>query len=183
MKRSLLATEIAKPYAEALMSLARERNLTEQISQDINFLLNLLQGSPELNQFLANPVIKAKAKKAVLQQIVKSQVHPYVVNFLMLLVERRRIAWLQDICQQYQSLLREFKRITLAEVIAAVEPTEAQRQAIAQRVKEIAGAQQVELKTRIDPDLIGGFILKIGSQVIDLSIRGQLRRLARTLLQ
>jgi len=69
----------------------------------------------------------------------------------------------------------------LAEVIAAVEPTKAQRQAIAQRVKEIAGAEQLELKTRIDPDLIGGFILKIGSQSIDLSIRGQLRRLARTL--
>jgi len=87
MKRSLLATEIAKPYAEALLSLARDRNLTEQISQDVNFLLNLLQESQELNQFLANPVIKAKAKKAVLQQIVKSQVHPYIVNFLMLLVD------------------------------------------------------------------------------------------------
>jgi F-type H+-transporting ATPase subunit delta len=183
MKRSLIATEIAKPYAEALMSLARDHNLTEPIGQDVNFLLDLLQESQELEQFLANPVIKREAKKAVLQQIVKSQVHPYVFNFLMLLLDRRRIVWLRDICQQYQGLLQDFKRITLAEVIAAVEPTEEQRQAIAERVKEIAGAEQVEIKTRIDPDVIGGFILKIGSQVIDLSICGQLRQLARTLTQ
>ncbi|RUR73780.1 ATP synthase F1 subunit delta [Chlorogloeopsis fritschii PCC 9212] len=183
MRHGIVSTKIVKPYAQALMSIAVNHGLTERINQDVAFLLDLLDKSQDLNQFLANPLVKAEAKKAVLRKIAATQVHPYVLNFLMLLVDRRRILWLQGICQEYQLLLRELNQIVLAEAIATIELTEKQRQAIAEKIKEMTGAKQVELKTRIDPNILGGLVVKVGSQVIDLSLKEQLRRLANSLMK
>jgi F-type H+-transporting ATPase subunit delta len=70
----------------------------------------------------------------------------------------------------------------LADVTSTIELNEAQRQAVIQKVKEMTQAAEVDLDTKIDPDLIGGVIIKIGSQVLDASIRGQLRRIGVSLL-
>jgi len=110
-----------------------------------------------------------------------SEANPYLTNFLMLLVDKRRIVFLAQVVEQYLSLLRELNQVALAEVISAQELSEAQRNAVVDRVKGITNARDVELKTSIDPDLIGGVIIKVGSQVIDASIRGQLRRLSVSL--
>jgi F-type H+-transporting ATPase subunit delta len=85
---------------------------------------------------------------------------------------------LESIFQQYLALLRQLNQTVLAEVISAVPLTEAQQQAIIQKVIAISNARQVELETKVDSELIGGVIIKVGSQVIDASIRGQLRRLS-----
>ncbi|MBD2182310.1 ATP synthase F1 subunit delta [Aerosakkonema funiforme] len=181
MKGSLISAEVLEPYAEALMSVAQSHNQVDKIGEDVSGLLSLLQSSPELGDFLSNPIIEAEAKKAVLQQLVGEQVHPYTMNILKLLVDRRRIMFLQGICEHFQDLLRQIKQTALAEVTSAVELSEAQRQAIVERVKALSGAQQVELKTEIDRDLIGGVIIKVGSQVLDASLRGQLRRIGMRL--
>jgi F-type H+-transporting ATPase subunit delta len=73
------------------------------------------------------------------------------------------------------------KQTVVAEVISAVELTDAQRQSVSEKVKAMTSANQVELDTKIDPDLIGGVIIKVGSQVIDASLRGQLRRIGISL--
>ncbi|MBD1888211.1 F0F1 ATP synthase subunit delta [Coleofasciculus sp. FACHB-712] len=177
MKGSMVSGEIVEPYAEALMSLAQSQNQTERFGEDVRSLLGVLESSEDLQHFLGNPVVSAENKKAVLQQIAGDGLHPYILNFLMLLVERRRILFLEGICKQFQALLRKLNQTVLAEVISAVELSEAQQQAIGEKVKAISGAQQVELDTKLDPDLIGGVIIKVGSQVLDASLRGQLRRI------
>jgi F-type H+-transporting ATPase subunit delta len=83
--------------------------------------------------------------------------------------------------KQFQAQLRELKQTVVAEVISAVELTDAQRQSVSDKVKAMTSANQVELDTKIDPDLIGGVIIKVGSQVIDASLRGQLRRIGISL--
>jgi F-type H+-transporting ATPase subunit delta len=174
---SVVSAEILEPYAKALMSIARNQDLTTRFGDDANYLIGLLSESEELRQFLASPVIKAEPKKAVLRQITGEQVHQYMMSFLMLLVDRGRILFLADICKQYQALLRELNQTVLAEVVSAVELNEAQQDAVRQKVMELVNARQVELETKIDPDLIGGVIIKVGSQVVDASLRGQLRRI------
>lgn len=183
MSRNTASSEIVEPYAEALMSLAQSQDLTDQIGQDINSLLSVLGESEELRRFLASPLVKAEVKKSVLQQIAGEQLHPYVLNFLMLLVERRRILFLEGICKQYQALLRKLNQTVLAEVISTVELTEEQQQTITQKVQRMTGAERIELETSINPDLIGGVIIKVGSQVLDASIRGQLRRITNSLMR
>lgn len=181
MSRAFVA-EIVEPYAEALMSLAQSQDLSDRFGEDVNFLRGLLQESTDLQQFLESPVVEAQAKQRVLRQIVAEQVHPYMLSFLMLLVDRRRILFLSGICQQYQVLLRRLNRTVLAEVTSTVELTEEQRQTTIQKVQQMSGAERVELETRIDPDLIGGVLIKVGSQVLDASIRGQLRRITNSLM-
>lgn len=177
MKGTLVSAEIVEPYADALMSVAQSHNLTDRIGEDVRSLLSLLESSEELRQFLSSPVVKEEQKKAVLGQVVGDSLHPYTLNILMLLVDRRRIPFLEGICKQYQTLLRKLQQTVLAQVTSAVELTESQRQAVSEQVKAMTGAHQVELDTKLDPDLIGGVIIKVGSQVIDGSLRGQLRRI------
>ena len=181
MKGGLVSAEVLEPYAEALMSIAQSTDLIDRFGEDVSSLLNLLENSDDLQMFLGSPVVKEEDKKAVLRQISGDQLHPYIMNFLMLLVDRRRIRFLQGILKQFQTQLRELKQTVVAEVISAVELTDAQRQSVSEKVKAMTSANQVELDTKIDPDLIGGVIIKVGSQVIDASLRGQLRRIGISL--
>jgi F-type H+-transporting ATPase subunit delta len=178
MREGGITSRIADPYAEALMSLAKDQNLTDQFGEDASGLLNLLQESEDLRQFLASPVVNTDAKKTALHQILGDQVHPLIKNFLDLLVDHRRIIFLEDICRKYLVLLRELKQAVLAEVTSVVELTDEQKQAIRERVKQVTGAHEVDLETRLDPSLLGGVLIQVGSQVYDLSLRGQLRRLS-----
>jgi F-type H+-transporting ATPase subunit delta len=100
---------------------------------------------------------------------------------LKLLVDRRRILFLAGICQQYLAMLRKLNQTVLAEVTSAVELNEDQQQAVKDRVKAMTNANQVELEVKLDNQLIGGVIIKVGSQVIDASLRGQLRRIGMSL--
>ncbi len=173
---STIDAQVVQPYAQALMSVARSKEMTEQVGEDVRSLLKLLRNSEQLRDFLANPFVKAEDKKAVLGQIIVD--NPYLRNFTMLLVDRRRILLLEAICQEYLALLRQLNQTVLAEVISAIELTEPQQQAVREKVKSMTNAHEVELDAKIDRDLIGGVIIKVGSQVIDASLRGQLRRLS-----
>lgn len=181
MKGSAFGTEVAEPYAQALMSIAQSNELSDRFGNDTRALLGLLEASEDLRDFVANPVIKDSVKKAVLRQVAGENSHPYFVNFLMLLVDKRRIIFIEKICEQYLVLLRKLKNAVLAEVSSATALSESQRQAVVDKVKALTGAREVELKAKIDPELIGGVIIKVGSQVFDASLRGQLRRIGYNL--
>lgn len=103
---SAIAGEIVEPYAAALMSLAKSKDLAERFGQDVRSLLNLMDESQELKQFLGNPTLKPEDKKAVLQRLLGEDVDQYMRNFLMLLVDKGRIIFLEGIGKQYLALLR-----------------------------------------------------------------------------
>ncbi|MCG9892618.1 MAG: F0F1 ATP synthase subunit delta [Thermosynechococcaceae cyanobacterium MS004] len=182
MKQNAASAGVIEPYAEALMSLAESQSLTDQFGENANAILQTLTASPDLSAFFENPFTKGESKKAVVRQLFESEVHPYFLNFLLLLVDRRRIFLLSGICQQYRVLLRKLRNTVLAEVTSTIELSEAQRAGVIQKVKELSQAAEVELDTKIEPELIGGVIIKVGSQVLDASIRGQLRRIGVSLL-
>ncbi len=178
MISSTMAVRVVDPYAEALVALASAQGLSDTFGADIRFIAAVLQATPELGQFLASPLIKAEEKKNLLQRMFADQIHPLLLNALKLLCDRRRIMFLGAVCRRFLELQRKLQNIVLAEVTTAVPLTEAQQQSIRERVRDFTQASGVELQIAQDPTLLGGVIIKIGSQVIDLSLRGQLRRLA-----
>lgn len=178
----ILTSEVLEPYAQALMSLGKSNDLVDRFAEDMANILDTLNASEDLQGFITNPLAKLDAKKAVLNQIFGESVHPFTKNFLMLLVDRRRVMFLDGICKQYQVIYRKLKQVVLAEVVSAVDLNDAQKDAIRDRVKAMTNASSVELQTNIDRDLIGGVIIKVGSQVVDASLRGQLRRLSLRLV-
>jgi F-type H+-transporting ATPase subunit delta len=178
MKGRIANSKVSEPYAQALLSLGQSSNLADQFGADAALILETLNSSADLQQFLENPFAKDEAKKAVMKQVFGGQVQPLTENFLMLLVDRRRSMYLAGVMQQYQALLRKLKGIVLAEVSSTIELTDAQCEQIKQQVKGITGANQVEIAASIDPSLIGGIVIKAGSEVIDASLKGQLRRIS-----
>ncbi len=178
MKDSVVIEGLVAPYAQALLSIAQDGNLVERFSQDASALTELLLISSDLSQLLENPIINADIKKNVLRRLVSAQLHPTMLNFVLLLVDRGRIPFLGNICERYQELVRELNQTVLAEVTSAVELSDSQKDSIRQKVITMTGARSVELKTVLDSELLGGVIIKVGSQVVDASLRGQLRRIS-----
>jgi F-type H+-transporting ATPase subunit delta len=181
MAQNTVSAAIVEPYAEALMSVAQSNNLTAEFGNDVRSVLEIMTASAELKDLMLNPLVKPEAKKSVLERILRSEIQPYFYNFLMLLIDRRRIYLLEGICKHYQALLRKLNNIVLAEVASTVDLNDGQRHAVVQKVREMTGAADVELEAKIDPDLIGGVVVRVGSQVLDASIRGQLRRIGVSL--
>ncbi len=181
MQSNAMSAEIVEPYAEALMSLAQSNNVTEEIGDNIRSLVSMLSESKDLKVFLENPLLNAEDKKGVLQRICGTDVNKSLFSFLLLLVDRRRIVFIEEICQKYLELLRKFKNIALAEVITAVSLQESEMENLTTKIKTLTGADSVEIQTKIDPDIIGGVIIKVGSQVFDASLKGQLRRISLSL--
>jgi F-type H+-transporting ATPase subunit delta len=99
----------------------------------------------------------------------------------MLLVDRGRILFLAEIAQEYLALLRKLNQTVLAEVTSAVELNDDQKHMVVEQIKARTGAHNVELDLKIDREILGGVIIKAGSQLFDASIRGQLRRIGMSL--
>lgn len=181
MKSTVATEEIAAPYAQALMSVAQSNNLTEAFGDDARSIVSLLSGSEDLRNFFDNPFIQIDTKKSLVNRLLSDDTNGFFRNFLMLLVDRKRISFLEPIMRQYLSLLRELNQTVLAEVTSAIPLSEAQEQAVIEKVVAMTNARSVELEKKVNSDLIGGVIIKVGSQVIDASLRGQLRRLSLSL--
>ncbi|AFY56122.1 ATP synthase F1 subcomplex delta subunit [Rivularia sp. PCC 7116] len=181
MAKNTATAAVSRPYAEALMSIAQSNNVADKFDSDVRSLLNLIKESQPLQNFFANPFISGEDKKGVISKILSDDTNPIFRNFLMLLVDRRRITLVEDIAEEYLAKLRELNQTVLAEVISAVPLTDEQQQTIKEKVKSMTDAREVELNSTIDSDIIGGVIIKVGSQVVDSSLRGQLRRLSLNL--
>lgn len=179
--QSAITAEVVEPYAEALMSLAKEKNITEAIGTDVRNLLTLMQDSAELRTFLSSPLVKAEDKKAVIKQVA-GDINPFLLNFLLLLVDKGRIGFVEGVFKKYLEILRKLNNVVLAEVTSAVRLYEGEAEKLVAKIKNLTGASDVEIETKIDPDIIGGVIIKVGSQVYDASLKGQLRRISLNML-
>lgn len=182
MKGSAMSAQVIEPYAEALMELAQTADKVSVFADDARTFLSALKNSEELRSFIANPLLKGEEKKDVLKRICGNDADPYFLHFLLLLVDRRRIAFLEGIFEQFIALQRKLNNVVLATVITASELSRSQEDAIVDQVKQMTGANSVELDISIDDSLIGGVIIKVGSKVFDASLRGQLRRISMGLL-
>lgn len=175
---SIAISEVAAPYAQALLSIAKSKDSVDAISQIAADFLNLLKESEGLSTFLANPIANSEAKRGVITKVLGDETNTEMKNFLLLLVDKGRIYLAEPILQQFQAQVRELKQTVLAEVTSAIELSNEQKETVRQKVLSITQANAVELETSVDPDLIGGVIIQIGSQVLDASLRGQLRRIS-----
>ena len=177
MQSSGVVFEVVEPYAQAFMSLAKDQDLVDKFGEDVAGILELLADSQDLPAVLTSPMVNVATKKQILRQVLSEQVHAYTLNFVLLLVDQGRIGFLSGICEQYQTLLRQLRGLVLAEVISSRELTGSQCDQVVAKVKHMTGATGVELKTIVDESVLGGVIIRVGSQVIDASLRSQLRRI------
>ena len=176
-----LLNTITTPYAEAFLQLSEASGDTEAMVQQARDLLALWNESAELRQAMASPVLEIEAKKNAINQIFGDKISATFLNLLKLLADRQRIGYLDAVLERYLDLYRDQNRIALASVSSAQPLTDEQLAAITERLRTVAGTDKVEVNTSLDPALIGGFVLRVGSKVIDASLAGQVRRLGLAL--
>lgn len=181
MSENPLTKKVAVPYARALFDFSVEKNIMHQITADFQNLDIFFNESSELTSYLNNPVVSQKAKREVLAKTLKSQINAETFKFLMLLVDRGRINLLSAVISNYLELVYETASIKMVEVATASAFTNSQKETLIQKLKELTNAREIRLVTTIDPNLIGGFLIKTESKVIDFTVKNQLQQLAKHL--
>jgi len=181
MSANPLASKIAAPYARALFDFSVEKNIMHQITADFQNLEIFLNESSELTEYLSNPIVSQDAKQGVLTKILEPQLNAETFKFLMVLVERDRINLLKSVISNYLELVYETASIKTIEVVTAFAFSNAQKNTLIEKLKELTNAREIRLVVTVEPSLIGGFLIKTESKVIDFTIKNQLQQLAKHL--
>jgi len=178
---AIVLNKVADPYAEALLDLAKSNDSLKETTNDMNIVAQFLANSSDLKKFLRNPLVTKKAKKNVVVDILSEQIGGTTLKFLLLLVDRGRVESLDSIAQKFLELSYKQDSIEIAKITSSIQLSAQQQKDIAEKLKVMTGAKQIKLALKVDPQLIGGFTIEIGSKMIDTSIRGQLRQISSLL--
>ena len=168
---------VAARYAKSLLDLAQEQGLTETMYKDMLFFKNTLAQSRPLLLMLKNPIVRAEKKSAILKAVFATRVDPVTMSFFDIIAKKNREPIMDAIADQFINQYDQLKGIEHATVVTTVPLTEELRKKFKAMVMKTTGSKLVELEEKIDSRLIGGYILRVGDQQIDGSIRSQLNDL------
>jgi F-type H+-transporting ATPase subunit delta len=173
----ILVAGVAGRYATALFELARDEDQLEIAATALIQLNTLLNESDELRQFIRNPIFSAEQQTRVMTVLnEQAEFPPLIQNFLQLLVRNRRIFTLSGVIAAFQTLVTASRDELNAEVISAVPLAEAQTQELKATLKAKTG-KDITLNEKVDPAILGGLVVKIGSRMVDNSVRTKLNNL------
>jgi F-type H+-transporting ATPase subunit delta len=171
-------TRAALRYAKAVLNLAKEHHLAEVVNTDLQLIAHTLETQANLRITLLNPVLKSGIKKAILTKIFESKINGMTLGLLNLLIENKRLNLLSDVALQYAIIYDFDINLEIASVTTAVPITKALEAKILEKIKTLTG-NEITIKNKVNPDLIGGFIIRIGDKQYDSSIAGKLNLLKR----
>jgi F-type H+-transporting ATPase subunit delta len=162
-------------YARALFAAARDRDRVDAVREELSDFVAAEREVPELRELLRNPQLDHQVKAAALEELLGGE-EELVRNFLMLLAEKGRASEIEDISREYDRLVAEAAGILDVELTTAVELSDAEARDVIGQIEQASGRKVVATR-RVDPDLIGGIVLQVGSMRLDGSVRGRLNQL------
>jgi F-type H+-transporting ATPase subunit delta len=175
-------TRAARRYALALFNLAQEEQKTEVIERDVETVLSLMDQTPALKQLWESPLVPSGRKREIVAKVLGGSVDPITLSFLRLLVDKRREDILVPVRDELHRQADSARHLVRAEAEFAIQPTTEEQAALARSLEQRTG-DHVTLTVSINPDLLGGVIVRMHDTIIDGSVRGALERLREQLLQ
>jgi F-type H+-transporting ATPase subunit delta len=169
--------EIAQVYARSLFEVAEERDRIDVVREQLGQFTDALAESRELELFFFSPYFSTEEKKEGLDKAVEGA-DEIVRNFLAVLIENHRMPALMRVRRDYERLWQEANQMLPVQVTSAVELDEAVTRQIGEEIGRQTG-RKVELSTTVDPDVLGGIVLRVGNSILDASIRTRLERLRK----
>ena len=173
---------VAARYAKSLLDLGKEMGTLSAVKEDMDLLSKTMAESRELRLLLRNPIVKHDKKLAILKAIFGGKVSDMTLRFFTILTEKNRESAIEGIGPEFLAQYNAMQGIQSAEVTSATPLTAIARLEIRKLVTQQTGLTDVQLTEKVDPELIGGFVLRVGDNQIDDSVRTSLRRM-RTSLQ
>jgi F-type H+-transporting ATPase subunit delta len=166
-------------YANALFEAAKEKGRLEPVREELNDFVRALGDVPELRLLLVNPQLDTRAREEALAAVL-ADADELVRNFLLLVTEKGRADELDEMVREFEALVAAEEGILDVELTTALELSDAEREKILGQIEQASG-RKLRATRRVDPSLIGGFVLRAGSHRVDASVRGRLERLRRDL--
>lgn len=174
-------TTVARSYAEALFELGEKHGVHDDLAQGLNTITALLEADPRIRAFLETPKIDLAQKRGVLRTTFEDQVSPLFMNFVLVVLRKRRQRLLRPIAAEYRELLdRKLGRLHV-QVTLAHEPDEATEQSITSELSRILGRAVIP-HISVDPALLGGIVVRYSDRVLDGSLRRRLMTLRQRMV-
>lgn len=176
-------SRMAKVYAEALLAAASRQNAVDAAGDELSqFIHDVLDAAPEIEPFLASPVVGKKAKAAALQAALPGRASELLRGLIAVLTSNGRLGLLRGVAAAYHQLLAERAGRVPVSITSAVPLSESQRASLTSSLTQIL-SHEPTITLKVDPDIIGGLVIRYGDRVIDTSIRTRLQSLRGRLLK
>jgi F-type H+-transporting ATPase subunit delta len=166
---------MAGRYAQALFELALEEKATDAVKKDLDAFDALIADSADLKRLVRSPVFGADEQLAALSAILdKANIKGIAANFLRVITTNRRLFAVREMIRGYRALVARHKGEVLAQVTVAEKLSDSNIDALKGALKSVTGGKDIEFDVKIDPAIIGGLIVKVGSRMVDSSLRTKL---------
>ncbi|TXC85288.1 ATP synthase F1 subunit delta [Luteibaculum oceani] len=169
--------KVASRYAKSLLDLAQENKASEAVKADVLLVASAITENKDLELLLKSPIIREDKKVKILSEIFNEKISPLTLQFIQLLAKKGRESLLLEICNSFTNLYRKANDIQKLTIISAVKLDESTKKEILSRVQP--DGMTLEIEEQINPELIGGFIVKLDDKQIDASVLGSFRKLKK----
>jgi ATP synthase F1 delta subunit len=169
--------EIATVYARSLFEVAQDKGNLDDVREQLGEFADALDGNQEMQVFFFSPYFSTQEKEEGLDKVV-SDADPIFLNFLKLLIEKHRMPAVFRVRRTFDELWREENKLLPVEITSAVELDKSTVKQIGDRIGEQTD-QKIDLSARVEPDILGGIVVRVGNSIIDASIRARLEQLRK----
>ncbi|MGE4062226.1 MAG: F0F1 ATP synthase subunit delta [Rhodospirillaceae bacterium] len=171
------ASGVSGRYASALYELADEQGALDAVAGDLANLQKMIDDSDDFRRFIKSPVLSRNDQSKGIAAITeKAQLSPITRKFLGLVAQNRRLFALPGMIKGFREILAARRGQAAAEVVSAVPLSDSQRMSLTDQLKKSVG-RSVDIVTKVDPSILGGLIVRVGSRMVDSSLRSKLQRL------
>ncbi|WP_375459163.1 F0F1 ATP synthase subunit delta [uncultured Enterovirga sp.] len=165
---------VAGRYGSALFELARDEGRIDEVARDLDSFQRMLDDSADLRRLIRSPVFSAEDQTRAIEAVLgQAGIGGYAANLIRVVAAKRRLFVLPDMIRAYRALVAKSKGIVAAEVRLAEEPSPRIMDDIKSALRDMAGSD-VDVDVKIDPSLIGGLVVKVGSRMVDASLKTKL---------
>lgn len=177
-----MAKLVSGTYGEALFELAQEKNTVSVMLEEVSGLQMVLKENKELSVLMNNPKVSKEERESIVKEVFGGRICDDLLNFLILLVQKGRYAYVEEILAYFTDRVKEAEGIGTAYVTTAVELTPAKKDEVHKKLLATTSYREIEIIYQVDPSLIGGMTVRINDRVIDSSIKTKLEKMERSLL-
>lgn len=178
----MLNQAVARRYARALFDLSQEKGLVDQVDREFGMVVGMINENPQFKAVIDDVLISPAVKRDLVEKLYMGKVSPLVLNFLLVVVRKRREAYLPNMYRAFLDLANEARGIVEVEVRSAVPLPEETAQRLEEKLVSRLG-KRVKFQTQVAPDLIGGLVVRVGDELMDGSVKTRLRRMRDRLVR
>ncbi len=173
----MASARVASRYIKSLMVLAEEKKVLDDVHSDMQLFDKICQDNRDFVMMLRSPMVRHEIKRSILHKLFSGKVNKITLAMIEIITHKNREALLPQIAGDFHEAYNTYKGVGRASVITTIPMDKAMRETIEAMARKLSGKQKVEVDESVDKELIGGFVLHVGDQQIDASVRGKLRAL------